>query len=204
MRRALVLLAFRFFAAGAQAPEELLDEYTATGSEHALTAARSAIAALPPSHRANLLSARLQMAEGKAESALEQAKVLNRNMPDDLDTYALIVDAALTLGRVEDGEKSAQWMLNLRPEDVRSLMRGAAVREALKDDEGAAQMLVDAFARTSRHELAVRAAIGVSLARVNRRLGRAAAAARLLDQVQALIPGYKPALAVRQDMESKQ
>src|SRR5688500_10824078 len=122
MRTGLALLALRLFAAGAQAPEELIDEYTATGSDQALAAARAAVASLPTSHRAGVLNARLLIAEGKAENGLEQAKVLNRNMPDDLDTYALMVDAALALGRVEDAEKSAQWMLNMRPEDVRSLM----------------------------------------------------------------------------------
>ena len=204
MRTAAVLLTFRLLAAGAQAPEELLDEYTASGSEQTLAAARAAIASLPPSHRAGVLKTRLLIAEGNSESALEQAKVLNTSMPDDLDTYALIVDAALALGLIEDAEKSAQWMLNLRPEDVRSLMRGAAVREALKDDEGAAQMLQEAFARTSRGETALRAAIGVSLARVNQRLGRSTVATRLLEQVEALIPAYKPARLLRHEMENKQ
>jgi tetratricopeptide (TPR) repeat protein len=134
---------------------------------------------------------------------LDEAVRLNRNMPDDLDTYALIVDAALVLGKVDQAEKSAQWMLNLRPEDVRSLMRGAAVRGALGDHEGVMQMLTDALARTSRTETALRAAIGVGLARASYRLGRADAAERLLKQIESTLPQYKPAQTLRREMENK-
>ena len=204
MRSAVVLLALRLCAAGAQGPDELLDEYTATGAQSALASARKAVEELPQSHRASVLRARLLLAQGDASKALEAARQCNRNMPDDLDAYAVIVDAALMLDRVEEAERAAQWMLNLRPEDVRSLMRGAAVREALKDYDGAVQMLTDAFARTSRGEVALRAGIGVSLARLNRQLGRTAAASKLLHQVQALVPNYRPALLLLQEMENKQ
>jgi tetratricopeptide (TPR) repeat protein len=164
----------------------------------------TAAGAPEPQHGKRVVEARLLLAEGKADRALIDAVVLNREMPDDLDTYALIVDAALLLARVEQAEDAAQWMLNLRPEDVRSLMAGAAVREALKDHEGAAQMLMDAFARTSRTDIEVRARIGVRLARVSHRLGRSSDAQRLLNQVEALIPGYKPAATLRRELEKNQ
>lgn len=202
MRRAAVLLALRLCAAGAQTPQELLDAYVATGSGSALSAAQTLIARLPESHNAAVLRTRLLFVQGRHQSALHEANRLNRNMPDDLDTYALIVDAALALGHIDEAERAAQWMLNLRPEDVRSLMRGAAVREGLKDYEGAAQMLTDAVGRTARSDLAMRAAIGVSLARVNFHAGRTAAADKLLTQVESLIPGYKPAQSLREQMEN--
>ena len=204
MRSAVVFLALRLCAAGAQSPEQLLDLYTATGADSALAAARKALADSPESHRAGVLRARVLLAEGDAEKSLLAARRCNRNMPDDLETYAVIVDAALILGRVGEAERAAQWMLDLRPEDVRSLVRGAAVREALKDYEGAAQMLSDAFARTSRGDVALRAGIGVSLARVNLQLGRTPSAAKLLNQVQSLIPGYRPAELLRTQMEKEE
>lgn len=201
MRTAAFLLALRLYAAGAQTPQQLLDAYIATGSDSALSAAQTLIATMPESHGAAVLRTRLLFVQGHHASALNEAKRLNCNMPDDLDTYALLVDAALALGHVDEAERAAQWMLNLRPDDVRSLIRGAAVREALKDYEGAAQMLTDAFGRTARLDVALRAAIGVSLARVNIHSGRTVAAGKLLTQVESLIPGYKPAQALRKQME---
>ena len=203
MKTALIVIALRLMAAGAQAPEELLNEYVATGSPEALSRVKASVVALPESHATKVWKARLLLAEGQPTRALEEAVCLNQAAPDDLDTYGLIVDAALLLGRLEQAEKSAQWMLNLRPEDVRSLIRGAAVRDALGDHEGVVQMLTDARARTSRTETALRASIGVSLARATYRLGRADAADRLLKQIESLIPDYKPARMLRLQMENK-
>jgi tetratricopeptide (TPR) repeat protein len=203
MKTAVVLLALRLIAAGAQAPEDLWNEFVATDSAEVLSRVNASLAALPESHAKKVWKARVLLAEGDAARALDAAVRLNQTVPDDLDTYALIVDASLLLGIVEQAEKSAQWMLNLRPEDVRSLMRGAAVREALGDHEGVVQMLTAALARTSRTETALRAAMGVSLARASYRLGRLDAADRLLRHIESLIRGYMPARKLRREMENK-
>jgi tetratricopeptide (TPR) repeat protein len=204
MKLTTTLLALWLSAAGAQAsfsPEELLDRYTATGDAAILDECRATVEMLPRTQRSRLLRARLALASGDASRAYLEASELNREIPDELETYALMADAALVRGNVEKAEKAAQWMLNLRPEDFRSLLRGAAVREAIGDPDGAAEMLNQALARTSRADTYVRAAIGTALARTNIALGRKEAALRLLDQVETLAPGYRPAGVVRQRLE---
>jgi hypothetical protein len=80
-------------------------------------------------------------------------------------------------------------------------MRGAAVREAIQDYEGAEQMLADALGTISRSDISARAAIAVSLARSSLRRGRTAEAARLLSQIEAQVPRYPPAIHLKHEME---
>lgn len=203
---AVLLVALWQMPAGAQpaaSPELLLDQYTATGDKALIERCRSMITDLPRTNRSRLLEARLLLATDNPKSALAAAVAVNRDIPDELDTYGVIVDASLLLGDLNKAETAAQWMLNLRPEDFRSLMRGAAVREAIQDLEGAGQMLIDAFAHTSRADTPNRAAIAVSLARVTLRRGKSQEAARLIAQVEALVPGYRPAALLKLELEKK-
>src|SRR5262245_11375239 len=200
----VVLIALWQNSAGAQAsPEQLVEHYAATGDDALLERCRSAIADLPSGNRSRLLHARLLLLTGDPRRALADAVQINREVPDELDTYGLIVDASLILGDIDRAESAAQWMLKLRPEDVRSLMRGGAVRAAIKDYEGADQMFKDALAGTSRADIMTRASIGTSLARVCLRRGKLVEAERLLFQVQALFPGYRPATLLKREMENR-
>ena len=192
-------------SAGAQAPdspEQLLERYAATGDNNVLERCRSAIADLRTGNRSRLLHARLLLLTGDTKRALADAVQINRETPDELDAYGLIVDASLLLGDVAQAESAAQWMLRLRPEDVRSLMRGAAVRAAIQDHQGAEQMLLEALARTSRGDITTRAAIGTSLAHSSVRQDKFAEAERLLVHVEALLPAYRPATLLKREMES--
>jgi tetratricopeptide (TPR) repeat protein len=203
----VLILALWQNAAGAQAslsPEQLLEQYTATGESALLERCRTLIAGFPRNNRSRLLHARLLLASGETKQALIEAAELNRDIPDELDPYGIIVDAALLLGDIKRAETAGEWMLRLRPEDVRSLARGAAVREAIEDYDGAAQMLMEALGRTPRTDVAVRAGIGVALARLSMRRGRADDAARLLEQVDSMIPGFRPGTLLKREMEKKQ
>ena len=51
---------------------------------------------------------------GDFATAAEQAKVLNREAPDDVSTYQLLASAELALGNYEKAEEAIQWMLDLR------------------------------------------------------------------------------------------
>ena len=200
---ALVLVLWQS-SAGAPAqlsPEQLLDQYTATGETALIERCQLLVAALPRSNRSRLLHAKLLIASGETQKALTEAIELNREIPDELDPYGLIVDASLLLGDVKEAETAGQWMLKLRPEDVRSLMRGAAVREVIKDYYGAEQMLGEALGRTSRTDTLTRAAIGVSLARLSMRRGNLPGAAKLLTQVNTISPGFRPAMLLKRELE---
>jgi hypothetical protein len=54
---------------------------------------------------------------GKHEfaAAREEALKLNREMPDDMMVYGFLTDANVELGNYDEAEKSAQFMLDLRP-----------------------------------------------------------------------------------------
>ena len=70
-------------------------------------------------------------------AALDLATALNRRVPDDLMVYGLLTDANIELGRYyEAAEKSAQWMLDLRPGNIPALTRAAYLRELFGDVEG--------------------------------------------------------------------
>ena len=65
--------------------------------------------------------ARLMILLGRGEfaRALGLAKALNKKTPDDVLLYGFIADAAIELGDYGDAEEAAQWMLDMRPGNVR-------------------------------------------------------------------------------------
>jgi tetratricopeptide (TPR) repeat protein len=192
------LLALLPLPAGAQPPAQLFDRYTATGDPALLAQVSADIQSLPEGYAKRMLSARLLLASGKYRDALNEARKLNAEAPDDLDGYALIVDSALALGQTGEAERAAQWMLDLRDRDVRSLLRAAAVREELGDLTGSQEMLLAAFQATSDSEKYTRAAIVTSAARLAWKLGQTSEADRLLKRTEEFVLGFRPAAALRE------
>ncbi|MBC8165810.1 MAG: hypothetical protein H7Y20_08055 [Bryobacteraceae bacterium] len=201
--RCLLLLALSLISAGAQVPEEqtairLLQKFVETADPALLDQVQSTLESAPAAaqktNRLKYLRARLEFARGNFEKSLSMAKALNRDVPDELDPYGLIVDSARALGKSGEAEKAAQWMLNLRPEDFRGLQKAAALREDLEDYQGAEEFLMDAYKRVPRSEPGQRASILAQLARVYIKNKRPADARRLIDESLKLIPGYHPSI----------
>lgn len=188
-----ILLALSPLLAGAQQPGQLLDRYLATGDAAALEACRAKLASQPATFQTRLQRARLALLSGDSRAALSEARTLHREAPDELDAYALIVDSALDVGDIAAAEDAAQWMLNLRPEDVRALRGVASVRFAIHDYEGAAAMLGEAYRRTLPTEAMLRAAILTDLARSAAARGLADLSRRWASQAVREVPSYKPA-----------
>lgn len=197
----VLLLALLPLAAGAQAPAQLLDRYVETEDQNLLETVGKLLDAMPSTYESRVLRARLALLRGDARSAFDQATELNRITPDDLDIYALMVDAARALGMSEAAERAAQWMLNLRPDDVRSMLKTAAVRQDLGDLTGAEDMLVGAFRGTNRAEIGLRAEILTSLAGVSLRRGEKGSARKLAGDAARLIPRYAPALKLLKEVQ---
>lgn len=126
------------------------------------------------------------LARGDAARALEIARALNRQTPDDLDPYGLIVDAARALGRTDEAEKAADWMIRLRPEDPRGLWRVASLREDFGDLEGAEQALLECYQRVPRTETAWRATLMRQMARLCSKTNREDKAKRLIAEAEKL------------------
>jgi tetratricopeptide (TPR) repeat protein len=127
--------------------------------------------------------------------ALEEAKALNRQMPDDLIVYALLVDCHVELGNYADAEVAGQWLLDLRPGHVAGLTRGAYLREVFGDLEGALDFMSQAFERTPPSETEDRAWLLTHIAHLQRLSGRLREGEIVLGEALRLFTNYHYALA---------
>lgn len=134
--------------------------------------------------------------------AHEAASALNRRVPDDIMTYAMLVDSCIELGLYDQAETRAQWMLDLRPGNAPGLTRAAYLRELFGDPEGAAEFMLLAYRGTREAEVEDRAWLLTQASHLWFALGRVEPAARAVDEALSLFPGYHYALAQRAKLES--
>ncbi len=135
------------------------------------------------------------LGQHRFSKAREIARTLNKRAPDDLQVYGFLVDANVELGDYAEAEKSAQWMLNLRPGATAGLARASYLRELFGDLEGSIQLLAEAYRLTPNAETEERAWLLVHSARVLRHMGRIEGADRMASEALELIPDYHYALA---------
>ncbi len=126
--------------------------------------------------------------------ALDEARALNRRMPDDLLTYAFLTDAHAELGNYEEAEEAAQWLLDLRPGNVAGLTRGAYLRELFGDIDGALEWMLMAHDQTHFNENEDRAWILTHMGHLEASRGRLEASEGHLTQALELFPDYHYAL----------
>ena len=133
---------------------------------------------------------------GKHEfaAALDEAKKLNKKMPDDVMTYGFLTDANVELGNYKDAEAAAQWMLDLRPGSLPALTRAAYLRELFGDIDGASELMDMAFQSTPPSETEDRAWVLTQLAHLKLAVGKTEEAEKLLVQALTMFPGYHYAL----------
>lgn len=147
----------------------------------------------------------IQLGRHEFADALQAAEKLNRELPDDLQTYALLTDARIELGHYADAEKSAQWLLDLRPGNVLGLTRAAYLRELFGDLEGSLDLMQQAWQRTPPGETEHRAWLLTQMAHLELAANRADRADALLAEALRAFPDYHYALAqlarVRQAQE---
>ncbi|MBC7927128.1 MAG: hypothetical protein H7039_15880 [Bryobacteraceae bacterium] len=187
--------------------ENKLQRYEETADKSVLDGAKLGIEQLAAADRnstkGRLLLSRVALAESRFADALKLAQAVNREVPDELDAYGLIVDAARGLGKTKEAEEAADWMIRLRPEDPRGLWRVALLRQDFKDYAGAEQVLNDSYARVPRTELTMRARMMTEMARIYGKTGRDAEAKRFLEQAVKLVPNYHPAIVLMRRTEEK-
>ena len=133
---------------------------------------------------------------GKHEfaAALEEARKLNKRMPDDVMTYAFLTDANVELGNYKDAEAAAQMMLDLRSGSLPALTRAAYLRELFGDIDGALELMNMALQSTSPSEVEDAAWILTQMAHLELSVGKAAEAEKNLQRALTLFPGYHYAL----------
>src|SRR5580692_10717066 len=133
---------------------------------------------------------------GKHEfaAALEAAKKLNQQLPDDVMLYGFLTDANVELGNYKDAETAAQWMLDLKPGNTPGLTRAAYLRELFGDVEGSLDLMNMAYQSTPPGEVEDGAWIVTQIAHLNLAIGKIDEAEKLSQQALIMFPGYHYAL----------
>lgn len=102
----------------------------------------------PDDFEAKKAQAWLMLGQHRFAEVLDLAAALNGRVPDDVIVYGLLTDASAELGDYAAAERSAQWMLNLRPGNTPALTRAAYLRELFGDIEGALELMAMALDQT--------------------------------------------------------
>jgi tetratricopeptide (TPR) repeat protein len=132
----------------------------------------------------------LLLAKHQYPEAKDKATLLNKHTPDDVMTYGYIAEADIALGDLDAAEKSAQWMLNMRPNNIHGLLLGSRLRSLYGDTDGALDFLKLAYAETSPTEVEDLAWIANQMASIEIDAGRNEAATAMLEEAQQLFPNY--------------
>ena len=143
---------------------------------------------------------------GKHEfrQALELARALNKQTPDDLLVYGFLTDANIELGNYKDAEDACQWMLDLRPGNIPAFTRASYLRELFGDVEGAIELMTKAYDRTQPQEVEDRAWMLTQLGHLELVAGRTGNADRILQEALRLFPDYHYTLGTLARVRSAQ
>ena len=127
-------------------------------------------------------------------AAREEARKLNKKMPDDVMIYGFLTDANIELGNYKEAEDSAQLMLDIRPGNLPGLTRASYLRELFGDLEGSVELMNMAYQSTPPSEAEDRAWTLSQIAHLQLMSGKIADADNTLQQALTIFPGYHYAL----------
>jgi tetratricopeptide (TPR) repeat protein len=127
-------------------------------------------------------------------AAREEARKLNKKMPDDVMVYGFLTDANIEVGNYKEAEDSAQLMLDIRPGNLPGLARAAYLRELFGDLEGSIELMNMAYQSTPPSEAEDRAWTLSQIAHLQLMSGKIADADNTLQQALTIFPGYHYAL----------
>jgi len=132
----------------------------------------------------------LMLSRHQFAQARDRATVLHHRTPDDVMTYGYIAEADIALGNYSEAETDAQWMLNMRPNNIPGLLIGAELRTLYGDPHGAIEFLNLAYAETSPIEVEDLAWIANQIASIQIESGQNDLAAQTLEQAEQVFPRY--------------
>jgi tetratricopeptide (TPR) repeat protein len=173
-------------ALAARARETANPEYYARAEK----AIEASLRAAPDNFEAKKARAWVLLGKHEFPAALELARVLNKQAPDDLLVYGFLTDAHVELGNYKEAEEACQWMLDLRPGNVAAFTRAAYLRELFGDLEGAIELMSKAFERTPPFEVEERAWLLTQVGHLLLLSGRTSEATRVLNDALELFPNY--------------
>jgi tetratricopeptide (TPR) repeat protein len=137
-------------------------------------------------------------------AALDRAKALNKQVPDDVMVYGLLAEANAELGHYQDAEAAAQWMLNLRPGNLPALTHAAHLRELFGDIDGSYELLQMAYESTPPTEDEERAWLLTQMGHLRLATGNTDAAEKLLEQALTTFPNYPFAMGALGEVRIEQ
>ncbi len=132
----------------------------------------------------------LMLSKHEFAQAKEKATALNHRTPDDVMTYGYLAEADIALGDYTDAEIKAQWMLNVRPNNIPGLLIGAKLRILYGDTQGAIDFLNLAYSETSPTEVEELAWIVNQIASIRIESGQNDAAIQTLAEAEQAFPHY--------------
>jgi tetratricopeptide (TPR) repeat protein len=172
--------------------------------QQAEAAVRTSLTLSPDNFEALKVRTWALLGQHRFAEALDLATELNRKTPDDLMVYGMLTDANIELGRYDEAEKAAQWMLDLRPGNIPALTRAAYLRELFGDIEGAIELMQAAFGRLPYAETEDRAWVLTQIGHLELVRKRPAEAERALEQALQLFPNYHYALGALAEVRTAQ
>jgi len=146
------------------------------------------------------IEASILLGEHEFPAALDAAKALNNQIPDDVTVYGLLTEANAELGNYKDAETAAQWMLNLRPGNLPALINAAHLRELFGDMDGAYELLQLAYQSTAPTEDEERAWLLTKMGHLRLASGNPDGAEKLLQQALTVFPNYPFAMGTLADV----
>ncbi len=144
------------------------------------------------------------LGQHRFSEALALATALNTRVPDDLMVYGMLTDANIELGKYDDAEKAAQWMLDLRPGNIPALTRTAYLRELFGDIDGAIELMRAAIGRLPYQETEDRAWVLTQIGHLELIGQRPGEAERAIAQALDLFPNYHYALGALAEVRTAQ
>ena len=127
-------------------------------------------------------------------AALDLAKALNKQTPDDVAIYGYMADAEMALGDYDQAVENTQWMLRLRPGNAQGLLRAGLLRALHGDANGALEALQMAYDATPFANREDRAWILAQISRVDLAAGDVKGAEGCANSALAIMAGYGAAL----------
>ena len=162
--------------------------------EQAAEAAKKSLDLAPDNLEARKLEVWLLLGRHEFTAALNLARALIRRASGDPALYGFIADACAELGKYQEAEEAAQWMLDLGRSSVPGLTRAAYLREVFGDIEGSAELMTSAYDMLAPSLVEDRAWVLTHLAHLRLLTGQLDAAGKLLDEALRQFPGYHYAL----------
>lgn len=149
---------------------------------------RQSLQLAPGNYEARKLEVTVLLGKKQAAEALKLASALQIHNHDDISVWGLLVDANIALNKLDEAERDAQWILDLRQGSSLGFTKAAQLRELFGDPEGAIEFYNEALRRTAQGDADERTWLMIQNARLQSKLGNPQRAEALLKQALQLFP----------------